>query len=317
MKIVYLDQNKWIELARSYYGKTSGSGTDIKNILKFIQDSLEKQTIILPLSTIHYMETARISDPNRRESLGSFMYEFSGGYTIAFYSEILIHELECALSKRFQQVSKRPFNLISKGALHAFGESLLTRAASKMLGDSKKIIESAKTLGYLDIEKDLLTGTDPWGLPALPFRNNIYRNNFMKHQKKLREKNLDQLSPQRLEDMLYAISWLDILDSVNEILEYHNINPDELSLQGKKGLTEILNELLTRQVDLHLHRQLLKNPDLKPKQSDLEDWAGLGPASMYCDVLICEKHFADLMTRDNFKTKAIIITNLTELPSII
>ena len=315
MKIVYLDQNKWIELARGYYGKTSCN--NIQNILKFIQNALKEQAIVLPLSEIHYMETARIYHPSRRERLGSFMYEFSKGYTIAFYTKILIHELESALSKRFQKITLRPFNLISKGVLHAFGESLLTYAISKRLWSGKEIIESAKAMGYLEVEKDLLTGTGPWGTPVLPFRNNAYRNNFMEHQKKLQKENLTQLSPQRLKDILYGLSWCDILNPLNEVLQYHDINPKDPYLQSKKGLTEILNEIPTRQVDIHLHKQILKNPDLKPNLTDLEDWAGLGPTSMYCDILICEKHFANLMLRDNFQVKAEIITDLAKLPSVI
>jgi hypothetical protein len=315
MKTIYLDQNKWIELASCYYKKTSS--IDIQNLLKSIKNELDRDNIILPLSAIHYMETSRIGNIERRERLGSFMYEFSKGYTIAFYTEILIHELEIALFKRFYQVSIRPFTLISKGILHAFGESLLTKTTTKMLWDGKKIIKSAKAIGYLEIEKNLLTGTGPYDSHAMPFRNNTYKRNFMEHQKKLQKENLAKLSPQRLDDILCGLSLCDIVEPINEILNFNNIDPKALFLQGKLGLKEILREIPTRQVDMHLHKQIIKNPSLKPKPSDLEDWAGLGPASMYCDVLICEKQFADLIVRDNFQTKAKVLTDLTKLPLVL
>lgn len=59
-----------------------------------------------------------------------------------------------------------------------------------------------------------------------------------------------------------------------------------------------------------MHRQVLKNEQYKPKQSDLEDWGGIGVASCYCDVVVCEKHFANLLQRDGYKPKARIETKL-------
>lgn len=69
----------------------------------------------------------------------------------------------------------------------------------------------------------------------------------------------------------------------------------------------------SRRVDLQLHRQYLKNPQLRPRVTDLEDWAGLAPAAMYCDLLVCERHFANLVVRDGFRTRARVLTSLEGL----
>ena len=73
-----------------------------------------------------------------------------------------------------------------------------------------------------------------------------------------------------------------------------------------------MDAIPTRKLDIHLHRQVLKNDHYKPKESDLEDWAGLGAAACYADAVVCEKHFASLLARDGFTHHARIETNLSE-----
>lgn len=75
----------------------------------------------------------------------------------------------------------------------------------------------------------------------------------------------------------------------------------------------MLNSMPTRKLDIHLHKQILKNPNYKPKITDLGDWGGIGIASCYCDVVICEKHFADLLNRDSYVPNIRIETKLENL----
>jgi len=69
----------------------------------------------------------------------------------------------------------------------------------------------------------------------------------------------------------------------------------------------------TRILDVHLHRQVLKNDQYRPKKSDLEDWGGIGVASCYCDVVVCEKHFANMLSRNNYKPTARVVTRLDDV----
>jgi hypothetical protein len=79
---------------------------------------------------------------------------------------------------------------------------------------------------------------------------------------------------------------------------------------GEAAFKTLINNMPTRPVDLHLHKQVLRNPKYVAKHTDLEDWASLAVASCYCDVVMCEKHMADMLTRDKFKTHARIEANL-------
>src|ERR1700745_1305028 len=114
MKKIYLDQNKWIQLARVYHGKELD--TELQQLLQYLLEATVNGSIVLPLSGIHYMETARIRDPGRRARLGHVMWELSRGATFASYHDILIHEIVVALSKRLPHMKPRPLPLIAHGA---------------------------------------------------------------------------------------------------------------------------------------------------------------------------------------------------------
>ncbi|HLF72427.1 MAG TPA: hypothetical protein VI759_09780 [Dehalococcoidia bacterium] len=57
MQIVYLDKNKWIELAQSAYGKNSSE--QMSNILTVLREARDLKQACFPLSSGHYIETHR------------------------------------------------------------------------------------------------------------------------------------------------------------------------------------------------------------------------------------------------------------------
>ncbi len=58
--IVYLDQNKWIDLSRAYYGIQDGQ--KFQSVLTKIQTVVSNKSAIFPLSFQHYYETNKSSE---------------------------------------------------------------------------------------------------------------------------------------------------------------------------------------------------------------------------------------------------------------
>jgi hypothetical protein len=118
--IVYLDQNKWIELARIANGKQS-SERDEKILTEF--RALAKNGVSFPLASTHYIEFSRIQDPERRKRLGNTMWELSKGRSLAPYTKIIEWEIESGLEKVGIDVEKTDVHLLGKGIEFAFGVS--------------------------------------------------------------------------------------------------------------------------------------------------------------------------------------------------
>lgn len=296
--LIYLDQNKWIALARMVYGKDKSqlSKTIVTHTLKAVEDG----RIIIVLSAIHYIETARISNSDRRKRLGKVMWKYSKGRTLASYKKIVIHELETALTEFFKMKNKTPFQLVGYGVSHAFGEPLNTTLP--------KFIEEI-------FEESMLTGERLNGEVMPGFFQTKYCENFKNHLEKLpsiREK----LPRNKWDDCLYAICTTDIIEPLKGIMLSESISPEQFGALGPENLRKLVDLMPTRQMDLFLHKQVLQNPSLKPKITDLEDWVGLGVATQYCDLVICEKHFQAMTSRKGYKGKARVTKDIEVLTKV-
>ena len=293
--IIYLDQNKWIEIAKIHHGKNKEKIA--VQALEVLRKAVAATKVILPLSGIHYMETARISNAGRKYRLGSVMGSLSKGYTIASYRNIVLNECKLALSRYFDNIQETPFKLIGRGIEHAFGESFEHTYPPEI---------------EVLIERSFLTGESPDGEKGPEFRNVKYREEFCEHLRSL-PKLKKELPRDKWDDALYAIAMADIIEPLSEVMIHYRISPDKLGKLGVEKLRSLVDAMPSRAVDVHLHRQILKNPSLSPQPGDLEDWAGLGVAVQYCDLVICEGHFADLVQRDKFGTKAEVCTRIEVL----
>ena len=111
---------------------------------------------------------------------------------------------------------------------------------------------------------------------------------------------------------LYAILTVDIAKPLHEVVLQYGLPENIFDRLGEQGMKSVIDDMPTRHLDLHLHRQVQRNPNYLAKVKDLEDWTGVGVATCYCDVVVCEKHMADMLRRDGFKTKARVETDLGE-----
>ncbi len=150
------------------------------------------------------------------------------------------------------------------------------------------------------------------GLPPIQGVSAKHRDNFANHLRSIKEKKL-QLERAKWENWLYAMSMADITEPLYIVMSKHKIPNTDIEAWGEQGIKDFMNSIPTRHLDIHLHRQVLKNPQYKPKKGDLEDWAGLGPAMCYADIVVCEKHFADLAQRDSYRTKARVETSIHDI----
>jgi hypothetical protein len=66
-RLIYLDQNKWIELARATAGKAT---PQLIQILDLLRESKRQGLNLFPLSLAHFIETNKRRDLKSRSRLG-------------------------------------------------------------------------------------------------------------------------------------------------------------------------------------------------------------------------------------------------------
>ena len=317
MRVIYLDQNKWIDVARAFHGKAQDA--ELKAACAVVEKLSRRMAAIFPLSWVHYVETAKITNHEQRTRLGTAMWEISRGHTLASLRKVARFEVETALARRFPHVTPRDFQLVSKGHAHAFDARYAYRIPEEYRGRLPAGMSEEALERELQrvLEKAAITGEGPGGIRTPSPDYNQPNSSFKEHLKTLPQRG-SSLSPGKQEDFLHTIALIDIEEPIKEVLDFHGLSWErDLIPLGTEGLTAFVQGMPSRRTEVHLHRQILKNPTLKPKDNDLEDWSGLGPATAHCDIVICEKHFANLLHRDGFRPNAQVITDLRKLPDVL
>lgn len=105
----------------------------------------------------------------------------------------------------------------------------------------------------------------------------------------------------------------DIWQFLVPALDWHAITMAEFEALGKMGWRRFIDMLPSRCVEKQMLLQYSKNPQSRTKHSDLNDWGALGVAVTYCDIVVTENHYSDLIGREKFKTNATVITDLRDL----
>jgi hypothetical protein len=316
MKLVYLDQNHWIDLTRTTSGKATHR--DISALPSLLVQARTEGRACFPLSLAHYIETQKQHDPERRQRLASYMLELSEGRTVAPPHVVLRHEIEIALAPYFPgRVSPSPLQFLGSGLTHAADQNFdFELTWPNEAAAVPKVLRLAIEAKFVALARAaLLSGVAPGMAAGAPLTDLGPERRFMDGLEKWRGV-AGRHSARDLNRRIYSLTLGDILSDIWTVLKFHGIAQHEFAALGEKAWSAILEAMPSRRADMHLHREWAKNVILKPKESDLNDWAYLGVAVMYCDIVVTERQVANLFSR-RFATTARVIADLSELLPLI
>lgn len=328
-QLVYLDQNKWIQIARIRDGKDSDARS--RRLLEFLYEAKKAGHLKFPLSFSHYWEIKQIGSAERRQKLASAMADLSDLETLAPNCDLIRHEVERALLRRYpSRVSIRPFSLLGRGIGHVTGKPRSFHMEDPHGVMEPKVAREFEARANALFELTALGGPGTWGLEV--DLSHIPKNNaddrFVEILNKLPDEIASILSiktPLPVADELRIAMFFrgrclsDIQDIVEDIIAFHAVDdlrpskarPDLMMMWG-----DIVSECPSRAIDMHLMRQFAANRQLKRERTDLNDVAYIGIGASVCDVVVCEKQMASLLNRPGISTKAKVIARLEDLMTI-
>ena len=80
-KVLCLDENKWIDLARAHYGREDGAR--FVDALAAVRVALARNTLMVPIMPSNLLEVSEPSDQGRRERLAQFLVDISGNHAFS------------------------------------------------------------------------------------------------------------------------------------------------------------------------------------------------------------------------------------------
>lgn len=307
--IVYLDQNKWIDLSRAYHGMTEGK--KFQDVLTKIQTAVSNKSVIFPLSFQHYFETNKDPDVERRKRLARVMAEISQGISISPQERTMQWELEKALAKLYNEPIPKTLSMFGYGFPCALGIS--TEVPTDQFDETRDKITSFETTFNLLVEDD----NDEFNAWAQEFETTHSELASKLEEFREKVKNLDKLSRKRAYVVHLATA---LQEEITEALSYFNKTPQELFSIGAEKLDSFWEDVPTLHVEIELNMGRNEQwRDRKIQPNDATDIAFLSTAIPYCDVLVVEKPFHNLIKQNEldktYKTR--VFSNINDLEGIL
>lgn len=316
-KIIYLDQNMWILLAREYYGIESDS--IIKKVLCKLENNVKSGNIILPLSFHHIDETIKRGNVRSRMQLANLMIDLSRNIFIAPHMTVIEAEIRNAILRR---IGRNPIDLknlaFGKGVHYSLGvEAKLYRkpgTTGPNLGDQKK----KEIMEYVNSPDEFLRI-----ISDQSFRK-VIGSIHKQYDEAIEKMEKNRIKAQSIKDNNFRYR----VAIVNFLLEY--IGPILYAILKEENLTftKILNKnmkreemnrffqdipsaycsfILTNRRDSNIQRQIHPH--------DISDIGFLSMVIPYCNIVVTESMWSTIGAQTNldrlYQTK--ILSSVTDL----
>jgi hypothetical protein len=269
--LVYLDLNKWIDLARAESRQDQGHLH--WDALRTAERLVAAGLVTFPLSSAHFMEVAKIGDDSRRRNLAKLMANLSQGWFLASNRSFFLQELRTAIAGRFA----KSFNMeticpLTRSLKDAFGVTGRLGAADF----DDRILDSPEALEEC-LAKVRATGQFLEGWSVFAARSEQGRSRCRDATADMRKRRYCVLVTDYIQN--------DLISVLNEF----GLSWEDFAALGPQGCVELLERVPTLDVEINLFVQRDEHWDRKIAPNDGIDLAFLRLAVPYCRIVITEK----------------------------
>ncbi len=312
MKILYLDQNKWIELAQGQKSATDFPAQ--REVLAFLVEEANAGRLVIPLTATNLYETHKINKQERRDHLAWIQSTLSQG--MVFRGRYKRLEVEVIDHLRggsgLEPLAREPYWFLS----NVFFESTAEIGDSRIPHPSERVLAAIRS-APARFMFDYLTG-----LPEDIRTASV--SNFSEGSEKLRQ----AIEDKRKRDASEALTMRRKLSGARLMINELDLVLSFIRMAGLPLLDEnavlqkfarsIMNECPTyfieREIGLRIEAQ-----DRSIEENDFRDMQTFCAVVAYADIIVAENMFSNLAIQAGLHKKYItqIATKLADLPDAI
>lgn len=344
VRVVYLDQKDWVNLAKA--ANRHVDGCQYRDALDVVRAARASGRAIFPLSLTHYMEMSGTKNARQRAAVAEVMEELSGFASLVARDVLIRLELEAVLTAiatpRPERCASVP--LIGYGAAFAFGKTgqFRVRIAGRDITDE---VRNAYLGGAVQFDRLIAVATDELNRASLrgPMDDGeiarlkqygwdptVARRIAQQRATQEREQAARFDNPpvphhttrwrkERLRDVVrtrYVI--IEMMAMVNEALgarslEFEDVWTDQFATR------RIVDAMPSGDVCVSLMTEYHRNPQFRWRSNDIFDIDALSVAAAYCDLVVTDKQAADALCRGGVpqRTGSRILTNVNQLRDLL
>jgi hypothetical protein len=312
MLSVYLDQNKWIDLARVTFSRDVPKGH--VDAASYLRSEVQNRRIRFPVSSVHIMEASRIGNRTKRLELGSVFTTYSDGWFLLGRPALIAHEIQSALADLLgvRCDAESPFSPFRRDFLLAFADypslsSLLNRRESALKDMSAALGPVLSLISFLEFP-------DEDNRQTAIRRMTASNDELIEGIRARRARWADESAHFRLR-AYSAMLFFDIQDKIQVALTSLGRTVQDLRALPDDQIAGLLNKMPCLDIERRLAVQVEQQSSRELQGNDIYDIAWLSAAIPYCDIVVTEKlwvHSCRVCGIDNmYRTQ--ILRSLTEL----
>jgi hypothetical protein len=308
--LIYLDQNQWIFLGRAYHNRSGGK--KYSAILEKIQLVSRAQSSLFPLSSAHFIETGKRRDPNSRHRLAQVMAEISQGWALAPPDYLVPSQLRVVIADIFNK-RKLPWPLaLGRGVAFAFGEHETMHVELGISSNQASRLQeiSASPEGLIKF----LVGRDETHRSRATENFNQGANRYAKSVEHMRIVGKPFSKAERKRAYVANLTLL-LQKELTAQLALEKQNFEKFLALGRDGLLDFFSRVPCLDVEIELATERDENLSKAISPHDLVDVPFLNVAIPFCDVVVADKYWVDIVKRRKLDKKynTVLLDNLLEL----
>lgn len=333
-KLVYLDLNHWIALAKAMAGHPSGDPH--RDALDDLTRAVSDGRAVFPISDIIYIEVSKIGQHRQRQALREVIERVSQYFVVTARSIVSVHEIEAVLD-RLVGPSSRPVNrmmYLDWGVARAFGKvggfrvrnadgedlTAETRAGWK---DGPEAFDAIFRAAELELQRRSLEGPTPEEEPHMRELGWDPRAAMTVADRRAAQE-LEQVArfdhdPSwrrgRIRDVVAA---REVLIEINEAL-FQGIDAREVRYSdvfpSRDESRAVLDSMPSFDVAVTLKTSYHRDPNHRWTVNDIHDIDALGSTMPYCDIVVTDKAVASHANRSGLAQRlaTVVLSRLDEL----
>jgi hypothetical protein len=309
MQIVYLDQNKWIDLSRAV--KYPADYPEQRAVLEVLVEESKAGRITMPLTQTNIYETHKINDPERRRDLAYVQATLSHGRVFRGRHKRLETEVTDVLRGAYglEPVEREPHWFLS----NAFFEATLEWKDPRLLPISERVMKAIQKepprylFDYL-----MLTPDDVRVTAVARFTEGSDKLRQQIEARRARDANESLSMRRRIHSATMMVNELDLILGFAKNAGLPEQNETDIL---RKTCRKIINDAPTYFVERELSLRLEAQPR-SIEENDLRDMQTFCAVVAYSDIVVAENLFSNLAMQAGLHTRfeTVVTTNLLALP---
>lgn len=296
---IYLDQNKWVDLARAATGHHHGQR--FTDALAMCRASVATGTLSFPLDMYRYWETSKRGNDRSRNDVVDVMRELSRQHTMAVPFGVLDQELDLALQRRFgrpehprmQQVFGVGIRHISEGRLDwpELDLGSLPDGGASVPPGLRAQFENAMTEV---LEEELLrAGPDSFSAVGFSHAASDHGQRFVAFENGVAATIAQHgLTGDAIDQAVRGTDFGDIRPPLVDALARIGMTYDQfMENVTVREIMSFIDDLPTRYVTNVMRSAKHRQAQQKWEPNDFIDILALPVAAVYCDVVVTEKQW--------------------------